>query len=53
MQRIIPHIWFETQARDAALYKGIFADSLIHFEMTFSGTPSPKAGKKSADVSGL
>jgi predicted 3-demethylubiquinone-9 3-methyltransferase (glyoxalase superfamily) len=41
MQKIIPHIWFETQARDAALwYTGLFKNSRIHFETSFSGTPS-------------
>ncbi|HET9238272.1 MAG TPA: VOC family protein [Oligoflexus sp.] len=41
MKKIIPHIWFETQARDAASwYTGIFKDSRILFETSLAGTPS-------------
>jgi predicted 3-demethylubiquinone-9 3-methyltransferase (glyoxalase superfamily) len=44
MQKIIPHIWFETQAREAALwYTGIFKNSKILAEVTLPDTPSGTA----------
>ncbi|WP_141731994.1 VOC family protein [Oligoflexus tunisiensis] len=44
MQKIIPHIWFETQAHEAALwYTGIFKNSKILAEVTLTDTPSGTA----------
>ncbi len=44
MQKIIPHIWFETQAREAAKwYTSIFKDSAITMDTTLPDTPSGPA----------
>lgn len=41
MQKIIPHLWFDTEANAAAkLYASIFPDSTIINQQILSGTPS-------------
>jgi predicted 3-demethylubiquinone-9 3-methyltransferase (glyoxalase superfamily) len=44
MQKITPHLWFDTQAREAAeLYTSVFADSEIVTVRTLHDTPSGDA----------
>lgn len=41
MKTIIPHLWFDTQAKEeAALYVSLFKDSEITNITTIIGTPS-------------
>lgn len=41
MQKIVPHLWFDTEAREAAeLYRGVFPDSGISSVTTLTDTPS-------------
>ncbi len=41
MQKIVPHLWFDTQAKEAtALYASLFKDSAIESIRTITGTPS-------------
>ena len=41
MQKIVPHLWFDHQAGDAAvLYTSLFDDSSVHSSSGMSGTPS-------------
>jgi predicted 3-demethylubiquinone-9 3-methyltransferase (glyoxalase superfamily) len=41
MQKIVPHLWFDTEAREAAeLYCEVFADSEISSVTTLTDTPS-------------
>lgn len=41
MQNLIPHLWFDTQAKEAAaLYTSLFADSQITNVKTITATPS-------------
>lgn len=41
MQKITPHLWFDTQAKEAtAFYASLFADSKINNVTTITGTPS-------------
>ncbi len=41
MQNLVPHLWFDTQAKEAAaLYTSVFADSEITNVRTITGTPS-------------
>lgn len=41
MQKIIPHLWFDTQAKDAtALYASLFPNSHIDHVQVITGTPS-------------
>jgi predicted 3-demethylubiquinone-9 3-methyltransferase (glyoxalase superfamily) len=41
MQTIVPHLWFDTQAREAAkLYTSIFPDSSVRSSTDLEGTPS-------------
>lgn len=44
MKKIIPHLWFDTQAKEAtAFYATLFADSNIKNVTTLTGTPSGDA----------
>ncbi len=41
MQKIVPHLWFDKEAGEAAeFYMSLFADSKIKDTITLSGTPS-------------
>lgn len=41
MQKIVPHLWFDTQAKEAtAFYASLFKDSAIESIRTITGTPS-------------
>lgn len=41
MQKIIPHLWYDTQAVEAAkMYTSIFPDSKVNITSTLHGTPS-------------
>lgn len=41
MQKIVPHLWFDTEAREAAeLYRRVFPDSEISSVTTLTDTPS-------------
>ncbi len=41
MQKIIPHLWFDTQAKEAtAFYVALFKDSKVDNVATITGTPS-------------
>lgn len=41
MQKIIPHLWFDTQAKEASeFYVSLFPDSEVTSVQTLSGTPS-------------
>jgi len=45
MQKIIPHLWFDNQAKDAAkFYSSIFPDSKITNVTTLRNTPSGPSG---------
>lgn len=54
MQRIIPHLWFDTQAEAAATwYTSLFLDSGIQHVNTIPGTPSGDAKVVSFTLAGL
>ncbi len=41
MQKIVPHLWFDTQAKEAtSFYTSLFKDSVIDNIRTITGTPS-------------
>ena len=43
-QKIVPHLWFDKEAREAAeFYASVFDDSIIHFVQTIPDTPSGDA----------
>lgn len=53
MQKIIPHLWFDTQAKEAAeFYVSAFKDSKITHVQTLHGTPSGDADIVSFDLAG-
>lgn len=53
MQKIIPHLWFDTQAKEAAeFYVSAFKDSRITSTTTLHDTPSGDADIVSFDLSG-
>jgi len=53
MQRIAPHLWFDTQAREAAeLYTSVFPDSRIKTVTTLHGTPSGDVDLVSLEIAG-
>jgi len=53
MQKIIPHLWFDTEAADAAqFYTGIFKNSSIKSATTLDGTPSGKVGLLTIELAG-
>ncbi|MEK7103341.1 MAG: VOC family protein, partial [Patescibacteria group bacterium] len=53
MQKITPHLWFDTQAKEAAeFYTSIFKDSKITSTSTIHDTPSGDAGIVSFELMG-
>lgn len=53
MKRITPHLWFDTQAKEAAaFYCSIFPNSRIVSETTLPDTPSGDAGVVSFELDG-
>jgi predicted 3-demethylubiquinone-9 3-methyltransferase (glyoxalase superfamily) len=53
MQKITPHLWFDTQAKDAAeFYVSVFPNSKIINATTLSDTPSGDAAVVSFELSG-
>jgi predicted 3-demethylubiquinone-9 3-methyltransferase (glyoxalase superfamily) len=51
MQRIAPHLWFDTQAREAAeLYTSVFPDSRIKTATTLHDTPSGSVDLVSLEI---
>lgn len=53
MQKIIPHLWFDTQAKEAAeFYVSAFDNSSITTNMTMHDTPSGDAGMVAFNLSG-
>lgn len=53
MQKIIPHLWFDTEAKEAAeFYVSAFKDSKITNVTTLHDTPSGDADTVSFDLSG-
>ncbi|MDF2937447.1 MAG: hypothetical protein K0Q90_2820 [Paenibacillaceae bacterium] len=54
MHKIIPHLWYDTQAKEAArLYTGLFPGSRITSTTTLSDTPSGDAQTVSFELAGL
>ncbi|MEI7883784.1 MAG: VOC family protein [Clostridia bacterium] len=54
MQKIVPHLWFDTQALEAAeLYASLFDDSKILNTTTLIGTPSGDAQTVSFQLAGI
>lgn len=44
MQKIVPHLWFDTEAKEAAeFYSAVFPDSKVSRVMTLKDTPSGNA----------
>ncbi|HEY8401453.1 MAG TPA: VOC family protein, partial [Cytophagaceae bacterium] len=40
IQKIIPHLWFDKEAKEAArFYTSVFPDSKINFETVIHNTP--------------
>jgi predicted 3-demethylubiquinone-9 3-methyltransferase (glyoxalase superfamily) len=53
MQKIVPHLWFDTQAKEAAeFYVSVFEDSRITNSTVLHDTPSGDAETVSFDLSG-
>lgn len=53
LKRIVPHLWYDTQAKDAAaFYIGIFPDSKIVNITTLHDTPSGDCDVVSFELSG-
>ncbi len=53
MQKVVPHLWFDTQAREAAqFYASVFPDSEIHGGTVLPDTPSGDAETVSFAVAG-
>ena len=53
MQKIAPHLWFDTQAREAAdLYTSVFPDSRIKTVTTLHDTPSGSVDLVSLEIAG-
>jgi predicted 3-demethylubiquinone-9 3-methyltransferase (glyoxalase superfamily) len=54
MNRITPHLWYDTQAREAAeLYTSVIPDSRILNKGSLDGTPSGSVEMVSIELSGL
>lgn len=54
MQKIIPHLWFNTQAKEAAeFYTSIFPNSEITFSTVLRDTPSGDCDMVSFDLNGF
>ena len=53
MQRITPHLWFDTEAREAgAFYVSLFENSRVRKTTTLSGTPSGSVDIVSIELAG-
>jgi predicted 3-demethylubiquinone-9 3-methyltransferase (glyoxalase superfamily) len=53
MQKIIPHLWFDTQAKEAAeFYASAFPDSKVTSMRSIRGTPSGDADIVTFDIAG-
>jgi predicted 3-demethylubiquinone-9 3-methyltransferase (glyoxalase superfamily) len=53
MQKIIPHLWFDTQAKEAAnFYTSTFPDSKITHSTTLHDTPSGEVDSVTFELSG-
>ena len=53
MQKIIPHIWFDKEAKDAAaFYATLFANSKVKSVTTITGTPSGDCDIVTFDLAG-
>ncbi|MDR7418588.1 MAG: VOC family protein [Armatimonadota bacterium] len=53
MQRIVPHLWFDTEAREAAeFYTSVFGDSRVTNVTTLHDTPSGDTDVVSFELSG-
>ncbi|MBP9699709.1 VOC family protein, partial [Candidatus Woesebacteria bacterium] len=54
MQKITPHLWFDTQAKEAAeFYATAFPDSKIHTVNVLHNTPSGDAHTVSMQIMGV
>ncbi|MDQ3008656.1 MAG: VOC family protein [bacterium] len=54
MQKIIPHLWFDTQAKEAAdFYTSVFSDSNITHSTTLHNTPSGDTDLISFTIRGM
>ncbi len=53
MQKIVPHLWFDTEAKEAArFYASIFPDSAVKSEAALHGTPSGSVDVVTVSLSG-
>ncbi len=53
MQKIVPHLWFDTEAKEAArFYVSVFPDSAVKSESTLHGTPSGSVDVLTINLSG-
>ena len=53
MQKIVPHLWFDREAQDAAeFYTGIFPESKITSSVELHNTPSGDTQVITFDLSG-
>jgi predicted 3-demethylubiquinone-9 3-methyltransferase (glyoxalase superfamily) len=53
MQTIIPHLWFDTQAREASdFYAAVFDDSRVKNVTTLDGTPSGSVDMVDVEICG-
>lgn len=53
MKKITPHLWFDTQAKEAAeFYVSVFPDSKINNVITLKDTPSGDADSVSFEIAG-
>jgi predicted 3-demethylubiquinone-9 3-methyltransferase (glyoxalase superfamily) len=53
MQKIVPHLWFDKEAREAAeFYSSVFPDSKVKSVTTLHDTPSGDADVVSFELSG-
>ncbi|GAB1483313.1 VOC family protein [Treponema sp.] len=53
MQKIVPHLWFDTEAIEAAnFYVSVFKNSSIISSSSLTGTPSGKVDMVSLNISG-
>lgn len=53
MQKIVPHLWFDREAEEAAaFYASVFPDSRINYTTTLRNTPAGDAGLVSFDLWG-
>ena len=54
MQKIVPHLWFDTQAKEAAnFYASVFPDASVTNVTTITGTPSGDCDVVSFDIMGF